>query len=151
MRGNWWSQLDPSLLLIYIYNYKVCRVYWVYDFLQRKDAETVKAVESGTTWVGWMVWVPLFDCSASPGDGNAQAVHVFFYPCWVFLHGLDVNNPFFWIKECHVWQFWEDICREDCGLFESVDWLTNDCRPFETEDIPRYPASGVFLLRLMQL
>jgi len=48
------------------------------------------------TWVGWMVWVPLFDCSASPGDGNAQAVHVFFNPC--FLHGLDVNKPFFGSK-----------------------------------------------------
>lgn len=48
------------------------------------------------TWVDWMVWVPLFDCSASPGDGNAQAVHVFFIH--VFLHGLDANNPFFGSK-----------------------------------------------------
>lgn len=135
---------------IYKHIYEVSRVYWVYDFLQRKDAETVKAVESGMTWVGWMVWVPLFDCSASPGDGNAQAVHVFFYPC--FFAWIGCKYPFFWIKECHVWQFWEDICRKDCALFESVfHWLTNDCWPFETEDIPRYPASGVFLLRLMQL
>lgn len=39
-----------------------------------------------------MVWVPLFDCSASPGDGNAQAVHVFLIH--VFWHGLDVNYLF---------------------------------------------------------